>query len=147
MLDTATPKLNAVASVRRDITEKLATGNLLPATFAATSPDICTGGMFIGAGYLYLGQGGACGFLVNVPASGSYALTLSVGTYYSATQAAILVDQAAVGNVAIPSTGGNLTDWTNTMPLTLSLTAGLHVISVSASGGAFGVQSVSAAGQ
>ena len=100
--------------------------------------------MFTEPGYLYLGQGGVCGFLVNVPTAGNYALTLSVGNYYGATQAAILVDQAAAGSVAIPATGGNLTNWTNTAPLSVKLSAGLHVISVSASDGAFGVQSVGA---
>jgi hypothetical protein len=35
-------------------------------------------------------------------------------------------------------------DWTNTAPLTLSLSAGLHVVSVSATDAAFGLQSVSA---
>ncbi len=144
VLDQNTPKMNAVAAVQRDGTEPLTVGNKLPSSFAANTPDICTGGMFTEPGYLYLGQGGVCGFLVNVPTAGNYALTLSVGNYYGATQAAILVDQAAAGSVAIPATGGNLTNWTNTAPLSVKLSAGLHVVSVSASGGAFGVQSVGA---
>ena len=142
VLDQNTPKMNAVAAVQRDGTESLAIGNKLPASFAANMPDICSGSMFTEPGYLYLSQGGVCGFLVNVPTTGSYAVTLSVGNYYGATQAAILVDQAPVGSVAIPATGGNLTDWTNTAPLTVAMSVGLHVVSVSASGGAFGVQGV-----
>ncbi len=144
VLDRNTPKLNAVEAVQRDGAEPIAAGNKLPASFAANTPDICSGGMFTQPGYLYLGQGGMCGFLVNAPVSGNYAVTLSVGNYYGATQAAILVDQAPAGSVAIPATGGNLTNWTNTAPLTVALSAGLHVVSVSASGAAFGVQSVSA---
>ncbi len=147
VFDESTPKLNAVAAVRRDGSEALVTGNRLPATFPANTPDICSGGMFTEPGYLYLGQGGACGFLVNVPASGNYAVTLSVGNYYGATQAGILVDDVAAGSVAIPATGGSLTNWTGTAPLTVALPAGLHVVSVSASGTAFGVQSVGAVAQ
>ncbi len=142
VFDQSTPKMNAVAIVRRDGNEPLAVGNLLPAMFVANTPDTCSGNMFTEPGYLYLSPGGVCGYLVNVPATGSYTLTLSVGNYYSATQAAMLVDQAPAGSVAIPATGGNLTNWTNTAPVTLSLSAGLHVVSVSASGAAFGVQSV-----
>ena len=142
VFDQSTPKLNAVAIVRRDATESLSVGNLLPATFPANTPDACTGNMFTQPGYLYLSPGGVCGYLVNVPASGSYAVTLSVGTYYGATQASVLVDQAPVSSVAIPATGGNLEDWTNTAALEVPLTAGLHVVSVSATGAAFGVQSV-----
>ena len=150
VLDTE-PRRNSTRSpvVRRDIDRKaLPPAICCPPPFAATSrrtsaPAACSPG----AGYLYLGQGGACGFLVNVPASGSYALTLSVGTYYSATQAS---DPGGSGSrwVTWPSraTGGNLDRLDeHHAALTLSLTAGLHVISVSASGGAFGVQSVSAA--
>ena len=147
VFDQSTPKMNAVAAVRRDGSEALAVGAKLPATLAANTPDICTGGMFTEPGYLYLDQGGACGFLVNVASSGSYVVTLGIGNYYSATQAAILVDGASVGTVAIPATGGNLTDWTNTAPLSVALSAGLHVLSVSASDAAFGVQSVAAQAQ
>ena len=137
-----TPKLDAVATVKQDAAEPLATGYKLPASFAANTPDICSGNMFTEPGYLYLGNGAACGFLVNVPAAATYTLTLSVGSYYGATTAAIQVDQANAGTIAIPSTGGNLTDWTNTAPLSVTLSPGLHVVSVNASGTSFGIRSV-----
>ena len=145
VFDTTTPKLNAVNIVKRDGNEPLAIGNKLPASLLANTPDICSGNMFTepgASGYLYLSSGGTCGFLLNVPASGTYNITLSVGTYYGATQAALLVDQSNVGAVTIPATGGNLTNWTNTAPLAVTLTAGLHVLSVQASGADFGVQGV-----
>ena len=145
VFDTATPKLEAIAAVRRDAAEPLAVGTRLPATIPANPPDTCTGGEYTQPGYLYLGAGGMCGFLVNVPASGNYAVTLSVGTYGAATQANLLVDQANAAPVAIPGTGGNLTNWTATAPVMLSRTAGLHVLSVSASGTGFGMQTVSVA--
>ena len=145
VFDTVTPKLEAIAAVRRDVSEMLAVGTSLPATIPANPPDTCTGGEYTEPGYLYLGAGATCGFLVNVPASGNYAVTLSVGTYGTATQASLLIDRASAASVTIPATSGNLTAWTSTAPVTLSLTAGLHVLSVSASGTAFGVQNFSAA--
>jgi hypothetical protein len=138
----ATPKLLGVATVQRDKAETLAVGTALPASFGASAPDVCTGGEFSEPGYLYLRQGAVCGWLINVPATGTYAVTLNVGTYYSATTAGLLVDQAAVATVAIPATGGNLQNWTATAPANVTLSAGLHVLSVQAPAGEFGIETV-----
>ncbi len=145
VFDTATPKLRAIDAVRRDRAEPLAVGTALPATIPAATPDTCSGGEYTQPGYLYLGQGGACGFLVRVPATGRYAITLSVGNYYAATQAGLLVDQAPAATVAIPATGGDVQNWTATAPVSVALTAGLHVMSVNTAGAGFGVQSLTAA--
>ncbi len=137
-----TPKLAAVAAVQHDGAEPLATGTKLPAIIKANPPDTCSGGEYVEPGYLYLGAGAVCGFLVNVPATATYAVTLSTGTYGTATQATLLVDQTPAASVVIPATGGNLSNWTSTSPAAVTLTAGLHVLSVSAVGTGFGVQTV-----
>ena len=85
VLDLATPKMAALDAVRRDGFETLNTGTKLPATIDATHPDLCQGGEYTEPGYLYLSQAASCGFLINVPSTATYALTLTVGNYNAPT--------------------------------------------------------------
>jgi len=146
VFDLKTPKLNAAASVRADGSELLSVGSMPPATIAAGTPDISAGSGYIvqGGAYAYVRHGGLYGYLLNVPAAGSYTVTLSAGNYFGATTGSLLVDRVDSAVFDVPSTGGNVMNWTNTSA-TVSLTAGLHVLSVKATGGEFGFQSVSVA--
>jgi hypothetical protein len=146
VFDPATPKLAGVAAVLADGHEKLAVGNLLPASIVAATPDLCTGGNYVGGNgaYIYLKPGGACGYLVNAPAAGMYNVVLSVGNYYTATTAELRLDDRAKGQIAIPDTGGNIEGWTNTTPASVKLSAGLHVLSIKSTGAeGFSMQTVS----
>jgi hypothetical protein len=143
LFDRNTPKLAALRAVRADKREVLATGHAVPGAIAAGAPDMQDGGFLAQDGsYAYFDAGTVDGYMVNVPATRSYAVTLSVGTYYGATTAQVLVDRKVVGSVAIPATGGDLMDWTNAAPLSVTLSAGLHVVSVQAGSGEFGVRSL-----
>jgi hypothetical protein len=146
VFDLKSPKLNAAASVKADVTEPLAVGSMPPATIAAGTPDISDGSEYIvqGGAYAYVRHGGLYGYLLNVPAAGRYTVTLSAGNYYGATTGSLLVDRVDSAVFDVPATGGNVMNWTNTSA-TLSLTAGLHVLSIKATGGEFGFQSVSIA--
>jgi hypothetical protein len=143
VFDLNTPKLEAFRQVRAEGSEPLTAGNLLPATITVGTPDICAGSEYVvqGGAYAYVNHGGSCGYLLNVQAAGSYTVTLGVGNYGSATTGSLLVDRVASGSFAVPYTGGNVLNWTNTSA-TLALSAGLHVLSVKAGAGAFGFQSL-----
>ena len=144
IFDRAAPKLRAIESVQTDLTEPLTVGTMVPGTISAGAPDICYGSEFTvqGGAYTYLSPGGNCGFLINVPTSGSYVVSLSLGNYGGATTGELLVDRRATTGFAVPDTGGDLQDWTNASA-NVPLTAGLHVLSVKATHGAFGMQSLS----
>jgi hypothetical protein len=144
VFDTDTPKFQAVTAVKADRSEPLAIGNILPATISAGQPDIAAGSEFVvqGGAYAYLNRGALYGYLLNVPAGGSYVVTLSAGNYGSATTGALLIDRRPSASFTVPYTGGNLQNWTNTST-TITLTSGLHVLSVQATAGPFGFQSLS----
>jgi hypothetical protein len=133
-----TPKMKALQGLLANGTTPLTGGILLPNSFAAMSPDLTFGSYFITSDdtYAYLSAGAVFGYLVDVPAAGMYNVTLTVGNYYGATTAALTLDQAAIGTVQIPATGGNVQNWTATVPVQVSLPAGLHVLGVTASAGA-----------
>jgi len=146
VFDLTTPKLTGVAAVVAQGQQKLTVGNVLPAAIVAATPDICFGGSYIGDGgaYVYLRPRGRCGYLINAPEGGSYSVVLSVGNYYGASTAQLTLDRHAKAQVAIPDTGGNIDNWTNTNTVTLSLAAGLHVLSVESTGTqGFAMQTVS----
>ncbi len=105
------------------------------------SPDLSFGSTYItsGGGYAYLEKGGSFGYLVDVPAAGTYTVILTVGNYYGPTKAALTLDQAPIGKASVPATGGSVTNWTATAPVAVPLPAGLHVLSVSAPTGQFGM--------
>jgi hypothetical protein len=105
---------------------------------------LCTGSEYIvtGNSYAYFNQGGSCTYLVNVPATGQYSVVLSAGTYGAATTGTLLDNRRAISSIAVPYTNGNVLDWTNTTPVTVPLTAGLHMLSVKAPQAAFGMQSL-----
>jgi hypothetical protein len=142
VFDLATPKMKALQGLLAKGTTALQGGVLLPASFSAMSPDLSFGSTFITSdgSYAYLRPGGMFGYLVDVPAARSYNVILTVGTYYGATTAALNLDQAPLGSVQIPSTGGNIQNWTPTTPVKVTLPAGLHVLSVTApANGEFGM--------
>jgi hypothetical protein len=144
VFDLSTPKLAAIGTVLREKQETLAVGNRLPGTISAPQPDICNGSEYTEPTYLNLNLGATCGFLINVPAAGTFAITLTVGNYYAATSGTLLIDQATIGTFAVPtSPGGNFSNFTTTAPVTVPLTAGLHVLSIAAPAGAFGIGVVS----
>jgi hypothetical protein len=145
VFDRGTPKQKGLAAVMEDGTETLAVGSAVPATIAAGYPDLCTGSEYIvtGNSYAYFNQGGSCTYLVNVPATGQYSVVLSAGTYGAATTGTLLDNRRAISSIAVPYTNGNVLDWTNTTPVTVPLTAGLHMLSVKAPQAAFGMQSLS----
>ncbi len=143
VLDLATPKLEAMSAVRRDRAEMLSAGHAVPGAIDAASPDRCSGGHFTQPSYVYLSAGAACGYLVNVPANGSYHVRLNVGNYYAATTGGLLIDQIPSGGFAVPSSpGGDFANFTTTAPVTVTLTAGLHVLSVQAPQADFGVNNI-----
>ncbi len=142
VFDLATPKMTALQGLIANGTTPLQGGILLPASFPAMSPDLNFGSTFITSddSYAYLQPGGMFGYLVDVPAAGTYNVTLTVGNYYGATTGALALDQARVGTAQIPATGGDVQNWTATAPVKVTLPAGLHVISVTAAaGGQFGM--------
>jgi hypothetical protein len=144
VFDPSTPKLNAIARVIREKQETLAVGNTLPATIKAPQPDICNGSEYTEPTYLNLNSSATCGFLINVPTARTYAITLTVGNYYAATSGTLQIDQTTIGTFPVPtSPGGNFSNFTSTAPISASLTAGLHVLSISAPAGAFGIGTVS----
>jgi hypothetical protein len=144
VFDLETPKLLAVGQVKADQFEPLAVGNVPPASIAAGQPDISEGHEYIvqGGTYAYLNQGARYGYLLNVPATGNYTVTVSVGNYGSATTGALLVDRRQTAIFTVPYTGGDGQNWTDTTA-TITLTAGLHVLSVKAVASSFGFQSLS----
>jgi hypothetical protein len=145
LFDLYTPKMQALKGLIAEASVPLQAGILLPASFAPVNPDLTFGNTYIVTGnlYAYLNQGGSFGYLVDVPAGRPYSVVLTVGTYYGATTAQLAVDRAPVANVAIPATGGSVTNWTQTAPVKVTLPAGLHVLSVSAPSGQFGLETLS----
>jgi hypothetical protein len=142
VFDLATPKMKALQGLIAKGSTPLQGGVLLPASFPAMSPDLDFGSNFITSdgSYAYLQSGGMFGYLVDVPAAGTYDVTLTVGNYYGPTTAALNLDQAPIGTAQIPATGGDVQNWTPTIPTAVTLPAGLHVISVTAAtGGQFGM--------
>jgi len=144
VFDLKTPKMKALHGLIASGSAPLQGGVLLPASFASTAPDLSFGSDYIvtGNAYAYLNQGGLFGYLVDVPTAGTYNVTLTVGTYYGPTTAALALDQAPIGTANVPSTGGNVTNWTPTAPVSVTLPAGLHVLSVGAPSGQFGLQTI-----
>ncbi len=142
VFDLTTPKLGGIVSAMAAGSQKLATGAALPATIQAGYPDFCAGGEYIvqGNSYAYFNPGGSCSYLVNAPHHGDYTVVLSVGTYGNATTALLRDNRRLVANIAVPYTNGNVLDWTNTQPVTIRLTSGLHVLTVGARPAAFGMQ-------
>jgi hypothetical protein len=147
VFDLTTPKYLGVQAALARGSEKLATGAALPATIPAGYPDFCAGNQYIvqGNSYAYLSPGGSCSYLVNAAHAGNYTATLSVGTYYGATTALLRDNRRLVAQIAVPDTGGNVLNWTSTQPVTIHLSAGLHVLTVGARPGAFGMQNFTVA--
>jgi hypothetical protein len=141
IFDLQTPKMTALQGLLANGSTPLQGGVLLPGSFAAMSPDLSFGSNYITSdgSYAYLEKGSSFGYLVDVPAAGTYKVTLTVGTYYGPTKAALKLDQALIGTAAVPATGGNVQNWTATAPVRVQLPAGLHVLSVSAPTGQFGM--------
>lgn len=141
VFDLQTPKMTALQGLIASGSTPLQGGVLLPGSFAAMSPDLSFGSTYItsGGGYAYLEKGGSFGYLVDVPAAGTYTVILTVGNYYGPTKAALTLDQAPIGKASVPATGGSVTNWTATAPVAVPLPAGLHVLSVSAPTGQFGM--------
>jgi hypothetical protein len=139
VFDLQTPKMKALRQEIALQSVPLAAGQAVPGSWSPVAPDIGFGNGFIDSGktYAYLRQGGLYGYLVNVPASGAYAVSLNAGNYYGATTANITLDQAQIGTLTIPATGGDDMNWTMTAPVTVALPAGLHVLSIEAPSGEF----------
>jgi hypothetical protein len=139
VFDLRTPKMKALHQQIKLGSVPLTAGQAVPGTWSPVNPDIGFGNEFIDSGntYAYLRQGGLYGYLVNVPATGSYQVALNAGNYYAATTANITLDQAQIGVLTIPATGGNDLNWTMTAPVTVTLPAGLHVLSIEAPSGEF----------
>jgi len=144
LFDLSTPKMTALRNLLASPTTFLEGGVLVPASFNATSPDLSFGSTYIvtGGAYAYLNQGGLFGYLIDVPAAGSYDVILTVGNYYGPTKAALKLDQVLVGSAQVPATGGSVLNWTPTKPVRVKLPEGLHVLSVSAPTGQFGITTV-----
>ena len=144
VFDLHTPKYRALQSEIALKSVPLAGGQAIPGSFSPVNPDIGFGNEFIDSGhtYAYLRQGGLYGYLVNVPATGTYAVSLNAGTFYGATTANVTLDQAPIGVLAIPDTGGNDMNWTMTPPVSVSLPAGLHVLAFESPSGEFAFDEV-----
>jgi hypothetical protein len=144
VFDLHTPKYRALKSEIALKSVPLTAGQPIPGSFSPVNPDIGFGSEFIDGGhtYAYLRQGALYGYLVNIPSAGNYAVSLNAGTYYGATIANITLDQAQIGVLAIPDTGGNALNWTMTAPVTVPLPAGLHVLAFEAPTGEFAFDEV-----
>jgi hypothetical protein len=144
VFDRTTPKLRALKAELALGAVPLTAGHAAPGNFSPVNPDIGFGNEFIDSlhTYAYLRAGGIYGYLVNIPAAGTYTVALNAGTYYGATTASITLDQAPIGVLAIPDTGGNAMNWTMTPPVSVSLPAGLHVLGFSPSSGEFAYDEV-----
>ena len=142
VFDSGTSKIAAIDGVMADGHEALTAGHLLPATIDATEPDLNVGGFIIPGSYAYVGDGSSYGYLIDVPATGSYAVSLSAGNYAAATPATLQVDRRTIGRTTVPMTGGP-GPWVATRPVVTTLTAGLHVLAYVAAAGPFAVRSLS----
>ncbi len=144
VFDLRTPKYKALKAEIALKAVPLTGGQAIPGSFSPVNPDIGFGGEFIDSGdtYAYLRQGGLYGYLVNIPASGTYAVSLDAGNYYGATTANITLDQAQIGVLTIPYTNGNDLDFTMTTPARVTLPAGLHVLAIEAPAGEFSFDQV-----
>ena len=144
VFDLQTPKMKALKSLIATGATALQGGVLLPASFAAMSPDITFGDTYIvsDGSYAYLRKTGVFGYLVDVPAAGTYNVSLTIGNYYNATEAPLKIDQVKVATIKIPATGGDLMNWTTTKPVQVTLPAGLHVLTVSSPKGEFGMTGI-----
>jgi hypothetical protein len=144
VFDRHTPKTLALQAEIALGSVPLTAGQAIPAAWSPVYPDIGFGSEFIDSGktYAYLRQGALYGYLVNIPATGSYAVSLNAGNYYGATTANVTLDQANIGVLNIPATGGNDLNWTMTQPVKLALPAGLHVLAIEAPAGEFSFDEV-----
>jgi hypothetical protein len=144
VFDLHTPKYRALKTEIALKSVPYDAGHAIPGNFSPVNPDIGFGSEFIDSGhtYAYLRQGGLYGYLINVPTTGTYAVSLSAGNYYSATTANVTLDQAQIGVLTIPYTDGNDLDWTLTQPVDVTLPAGLHVLAIEAPAGEFSFDEV-----
>ena len=141
VFDLKTPKMTALQGLVTTGSAPLQGGVLLPASFGAMSPDLSFGSNFITSdgSYAYVQKGGSFGYLIDVPVAGTYKVILTVGNYDGPTKAALKLDQTLVGTAMVPATGGNVENWTATAPVAVPLPSGLHVLSVAAPTGQFGM--------
>lgn len=125
-------------------------GFAVPATMNAADATLRDWYGFIGndpAGGTFLGSGrnGAwANYLVRVPETGDYRITVRVGSDVATGQVEALADAVSVATVAVPNTGG-LTRWQDLSAGTVRLSAGLHVIRVRFAVIGFNVKSVTLA--
>jgi hypothetical protein len=144
VFDLRTPKIKALKAEIGLGSVPYTAGQALPGSWSPVNPDIGFGSEFIDSGhtYAYLRQGGIYGYLIDIPATGTYAVSLNAGNFYGATTASVTLDQAAVGTLTIPATGGNDLNWTMTAPVNVTLPAGLHVLAIAAPAGEFSFDEV-----
>ncbi len=144
VFDRHTPKIKALQAEIALGAVPLSAGIAIPGTWSPVNPDIGFGNEFIDSGhtYAYLRQGALYGYLINIPTAGTYAVSLNAGNYYSATTANVTLDQAKIGVLNIPYTGGNDLNWTMTQPVDVQLPAGLHVLAIEAPAGEFSFDEV-----
>jgi hypothetical protein len=144
VFDLGTPKIKALKADIALGAVPYTAGQAIPGTWSPVNPDIGFGSEFIDSShtYAYLRQGGIYGYLINIPTAGTYAVSLNAGNFYAATTANVTLDQAVVGTLAIPATGGNDMNWTMTAPVNVTLPAGLHVLAIAAPAGEFSFDEV-----
>jgi hypothetical protein len=143
VFDLATPKVAAIAALR-GTSQVRTVGAAVPGSIAGTASsfEVSPGG-YSQPGSFYFRNGETLAYLVDAPSAGTYALTLTVGSYVTTpSQATISVDGVVAGSIATPTTGGNPANEATSAALSVALPQGLSVIDVAETNGEFALYSI-----
>jgi hypothetical protein len=142
----ATPKITAIQSIR-GTSQVRSAGVALPGAITGTKDqfEVSSGG-YAATNYFYFRNGEELAYLVEAPAAGTYALTLTVGSYASTPgHATIALDGSTIGTLATPATGGNPDTQATTAALPIALPQGLSIVDVAETSGEFGLYRIAIA--
>jgi hypothetical protein len=136
--DRATPKIDAIQATI-GTTQVRSVGAMMPGTIDALKYAFeAEPGGYAESNYFYFRNGEALAYLVEAPAAGTYALTLTEGTYATTPSlATITVGGISAGSIVIPTTGGNPANEVRTAPLPIRLPQGLSIVDVAERSGEF----------
>lgn len=128
-------KIQALARVLAAGRPAVTAGCLVPATMNASATVLRDWCAFVGtdpAGGTFLGSntaGCSASYLIRVPSTGNWRITVRVGSATTTGRLDVLADSALVQCVSVPNTGSNQT-WRDVSAGSVRLEAGLHVIRI-----------------
>jgi len=140
VFNLAAPKFTALQAIR-GTSQIRSVGVRMPGTVLGTAYQIeLAPGGYGATDYFYYRNGESLAYLVETPAAGSYALTLTVGSYsLTPGVAAIFINGRPFGSLVTPTTGGNPATEATTAPLAITLARGLSIINVAETSSEFGL--------